>query len=68
MSGVISRVTLIIAVIRGLLTLLVTTHEPPSGPSPISEGCRSMTVAFRRHARGVSIFGAIDSQTNFVES
>ena len=29
-SGVLSRVTIMIANIRGLLTLLVTTHEPPS--------------------------------------
>ena len=30
-SGVISRVTVIITHIRGLITLLITTHEPPSG-------------------------------------
>ena len=29
-SGVISRVTIIITHIRGLITLLITTHEPPS--------------------------------------
>ena len=29
-SGVISRVTIIITPIRGLITLLITTHEPPS--------------------------------------
>ena len=29
-SGVISRVTTVIAHIRGLITPLITTHEPPS--------------------------------------
>ena len=29
-SGVISRVTIIITHIRGLVTPLITTHEPPS--------------------------------------
>ena len=29
-SGVISRVTILITHIRGLITLLRTTHEPPS--------------------------------------
>ena len=30
LSGVISRVTLVISPIKGLVTLLITTHEPPS--------------------------------------
>ena len=29
-SGVISRVTIVITHIRGLITLLIITHEPPS--------------------------------------
>ena len=29
-SGVISKVTIIITHIRGLITLLIPTHEPPS--------------------------------------
>ena len=29
-SGVISRITIIITPIRGLITRLITTHEPPS--------------------------------------
>ena len=29
-SRVISRVTILITLIRGLITLLITTHEPPS--------------------------------------
>ena len=29
-SGVISRVTIVITHIRGLITPLITTHEPPS--------------------------------------
>ena len=29
-SGVISRITIIVTHIRGLKTLLLTTHEPPS--------------------------------------
>ena len=29
-SGVISRVTLLITHVRGLITPLITTHEPPS--------------------------------------
>ena len=32
-SGVISRVTIIITHIRGLITPLITTHEPPSRES-----------------------------------
>ena len=31
-SGVISRVTTVITHIRGLITLLITTDEPPSKP------------------------------------
>ena len=31
-SRVIFRVTIIITHIRGLITLLITTHEPPSRP------------------------------------
>ena len=33
-SGVISRVTILTTHIRGLITLLITTHEPPSKPRP----------------------------------
>ena len=29
-SGVISKVTIVISLIRGLIALLITTHEPPS--------------------------------------
>ena len=29
-SRVISRITMVITYIRGLITLLITTHEPPS--------------------------------------
>ena len=29
-SGVISRVTIVVSHIRGLITPLITTHEPPS--------------------------------------
>ena len=29
-SGVISKVTVLITHIKGLITLLITTHEPPS--------------------------------------
>ena len=32
-SRVITRVTILITLIRGLLTPLITTHEPPSRPS-----------------------------------
>ena len=31
-SGVISRITMVITYIRGLITVLITTHEPPSRP------------------------------------
>ena len=31
-SRVITRVTILIAHIRGLITPLITTHEPPSRP------------------------------------
>ena len=37
-SGVISRVTTILTHIQGLITLLITTHEPPSRVR--SSGCR----------------------------
>ena len=30
-SGVLSRVTFVITHVRGLITALITTHEPPSG-------------------------------------
>ena len=33
-SGVISKVTIAITHIRGFITILITTHEPPSKPSP----------------------------------
>ena len=33
MNGVISRVTILIPHIRGLITPLITTHEPASKPS-----------------------------------
>ena len=38
-SGFISRVTIVISQIRGLITPLITTHEPPSrnGPKPVPE-------------------------------
>ena len=32
-SGVLSRVTIVITQIRGLITPLITTHEPPSTES-----------------------------------
>ena len=35
-SEVISRVTIVITQIRGLITPLITTHEPPSSPNPQS--------------------------------
>ena len=31
-SGVISQVTILITLTRGLITPLITTHEPPSRP------------------------------------
>ena len=31
-SGVISKVTILITLIRGLITLLISTHEPSSNP------------------------------------
>ena len=39
-SGVISKVTILITHIRGLITLLITTHEPPKGkPSTLFCAC-----------------------------
>ena len=35
-SGGISRITIVLSPIRGLITLLITTHEPPSNPLPSS--------------------------------
>ena len=34
-SRVISRVAIVITYIRGLITPLITTHEPPSRPSSV---------------------------------
>ena len=45
-SRVTSRITVVITYIRGLITLLVTTHEPPSTPANrlrevlVSFGCK----------------------------
>ena len=46
-SGVISRVTIVITHIRGLITPLITTHEPPSSESILgaSFGTREPPVA-----------------------
>ena len=37
-SRVTSRVTIVITYIRGLITPLITTHEPPSGHSSCESG------------------------------
>ena len=42
-SGVICRVTIVITIIRGLITPVITTHEPPS----ISRGERSLSGVAR---------------------
>ena len=34
-SGVISTVTILVTLLRGLITLLITTHEPPSRGSVV---------------------------------
>ena len=56
-SGVISRVTIIIGPVRGLITLLITTHEPSSkanlgcGPScccPLATRTSSQESAYYR--------------------
>ena len=44
--GVISRVTVLITHIRGLITPLIATHEPPS--TPISQGNRRLTFHITR--------------------
>ena len=51
-SRVISRVTILITHIRGLITSLITTHEPPS-------------IVFRLLSRGLS-FGCIAADTIWV--
>ena len=38
-SGVLSKVTILLTLIRGLITPLVTTHEPPSIDSEFCGGC-----------------------------
>ena len=43
-SGVTSRVTILITHVRGLITLLVTTHEPPS--RVCRTACVSSTLAY----------------------
>ena len=56
MRGVISRVAILITHIRGLVTLLITTHEPPSTPPERFVGAHTTTkvqrpVAPRRASR-----------------
>ena len=42
-SGVISGVTVLITHIQGLITLLITTHEPPStGVRVQGSGCQAL--------------------------
>ena len=43
-SGAISRVTIDITYIRGLITPLITTHEPPSNPQ---SKIRNLAVAMK---------------------
>ena len=45
-SGVISRVTITITIThtRGLITLLITTHEPPSDKKPCLQTRRSLEL------------------------
>ena len=52
-SRVISRVTILITHIRGLITLLITTHEPPSRhhPAPISVPSRDKPRHLTRKLR-----------------
>ena len=45
-SGVIFRATMILTRIRGLITLLITTHEPPS--RPVFTGLVPMLETHRR--------------------
>ena len=39
-SGVISRVTIVVTHFRGLIVLLITTHEPPSRGGGLT-GCQA---------------------------
>ena len=43
LSGVISRVTILITHIRGLISLLITTHEPLSGDPIKGHKCKHST-------------------------
>ena len=46
-SGVLSRVTIVIAHIRGLITPLITTHEPPSESKETPAELRTPSVQIR---------------------
>ena len=61
-SGVKSRVTVVITHIRELITILITTHEPPSNlPSSTSKNSASespdLTVQGFRGFRGFGVSG-----------
>ena len=47
-SGVISRVLIVITHIRGLITSLITTHEPPSTQGLWFSGTLSLNGSFRK--------------------
>ena len=49
-SGVISKVTIVITHIRGLITPLISTHEPPSKTS--GSGSRFLSSWFRVEGLG----------------
>ena len=57
-SRVLSRITRLITQIRGLITLLITTHEPPSvDKKPVEAASRSHGRCWRptqRHSRSAS--------------
>ena len=48
-SGLISRVTVVITHIKGLITPLITTHEPPSTPAQAPVTLEPQVPATRSH-------------------
>ena len=55
-SGVVSRVTISIAHIKGLMTVLVTTHEPPSEVQGLGFRVYTRAEIFKGNIRAVEAF------------
>ena len=48
LSGVISPLVWVITIVTLLITLLITTHQPPSIPGPLLQGPQGIYKGFLR--------------------